>query len=97
MCSWLVLVVVGADSVLQMPRGASGAGTMVGVSVSVLSVFGMSRRESEPLQVVRTAVQVRCGVAPVDIDLFVAVVAGCSGGGVGGGDLISTGRRHRPG
>ena len=49
MCSWLVLVVVGADSVLQMPRGASGAGTMVGVSVSVLSVFGMSRRESEPL------------------------------------------------
>ena len=49
MCSWLVRVVVGAESVLQMPRGASGAGTMVGVSVSVLSVFGMSRRESEPL------------------------------------------------
>ena len=49
MCSWLVLVVVGAVSVLRMPRGASGAGTMVGVSVSVLSVIGMSRRDSEPL------------------------------------------------
>ena len=49
MCSWLVLFVVGAVSVMRMPRGASGAGTMVGVSVSVLSVFGMSRRDSEPL------------------------------------------------
>ena len=44
-----MLVVVGAVSVLRMPRGASGAWTMVGVSVSVLSVFGMSRRDSEPL------------------------------------------------
>ena len=32
-----------------MPRGATGAGTVVGVSVCVLSVFGMSSREREPL------------------------------------------------
>ena len=32
-----------------MPRGATGAGTIVGVSVCVQSVFGMSSSESEPL------------------------------------------------
>ena len=32
-----------------MPRGAIGAGTGVGVSVCVLSVFGMSSSEREPL------------------------------------------------
>ena len=84
-----------------MPRGATGAGTTVGVSVCVQSVFGMSSSESEPPHVVRAAVQVGCGVAPVDADLFVVCLAGSSGGGggggrVGGGDLISAGRRHRP-
>ena len=104
MCSRLVLVVVGADSVLRMPRGASGAETMVGVSVCVQSVFGMSSSESEPLSrpmLSGAAVQVGCGVAPVDADLFVVFLAGSSGGGggggrVGGGDLISAGQRHRP-
>ena len=43
MCSRLVPVVVGADSVLQMPRGATGAGTIVGVSV--VGVWDVKQRK----------------------------------------------------